>query len=405
MGNTECCLSYDSILLEETALTNEGTHDDGMSRCYRCFRPKRLCYCDLIPSVENLTQVLILQHRRESFHPFNTARIVRQSLRRCELIVDHNARLANRFESLTLSPRVGLLYPGDDARLLTELTESEMPEQLVVLDGTWHHAKTLMRDIPSLHTLPRYKLASSTPGQYRIRREPNEFALSTLEATVQALRAIEPHTDGFEKLMAVFHQMIETQLGQSKTVARVNTKRRRGSANIPRLLSDPESNIVVAYGDQPLGGSSRDHRQAGKLAPIYWTAKRLDSGETFQCAIESDSPFTEEFLKHLRMNRDVFAAAVSVEVFQQQWMKFLRPQDRVVVYHKNTARMLQQVDASFAPAVILKSIQLDKTQKRSTLDEFLKSEGIATTPDSDSRASQRLANAVAYVEYLKRHLK
>ena len=119
-----------------------------MPRCFRCFRPAELCFCESIPAVNNRTDVLILQHRRERFHPFNTARIVHQSLERCRLLVDHTVELASRFAAITLSENVGLLYPGNEAPLLTELPPSERPDQLVILDGTWHHAKNLVRDIP-----------------------------------------------------------------------------------------------------------------------------------------------------------------------------------------------------------------------------------------------------------------
>ena len=71
-----------------------------------------------IPSVDNRTEVLILQHRRERFHPFNTARIVHRSLRNSTMLADHVPGIAAR---LTIGPRAGLLYPGTDATLLTEV--------------------------------------------------------------------------------------------------------------------------------------------------------------------------------------------------------------------------------------------------------------------------------------------
>ena len=37
------------------------------------------CFCEAIPQIDNRTDVLILQHVGERFHPFNTARIVQKS--------------------------------------------------------------------------------------------------------------------------------------------------------------------------------------------------------------------------------------------------------------------------------------------------------------------------------------
>ncbi|QDU28118.1 DTW domain protein [Anatilimnocola aggregata] len=177
-------------------------------RCYGCFRPVYDCFCAAIPTIDNTTEVLILQHRQERFHPFNTARIVRQALRNSALLIDRPRQLANR---LKLKPGAVLLYPGPDAQLLTS-DFAERPEQLVILDGTWHHAKTLMRDIPALQSLPRYQLAPSAPSRYRIRLEPSNEYLSTVEATVAALRVLEPQTSGLEQLLQAFDRMVEQQL-------------------------------------------------------------------------------------------------------------------------------------------------------------------------------------------------
>ena len=85
----------------------------------------QLCYCASIPSIPNRTAVLMLQHRRESFHPFNTARIVSRALQKSQLMVGHNKNLNERFESVSLSQRAGLLFPGEDAKILENLSHLE----------------------------------------------------------------------------------------------------------------------------------------------------------------------------------------------------------------------------------------------------------------------------------------
>ena len=132
------------------------------ARCYECYRPTELCFCDQIPSIANRTQILILQHVKERFHAFNTARIVRKALQNCELIVDQTARLAKR--PFPFLPSTGILYPGDESILLSDLPEHQRPDQLVVLDGTWHHSKTFMKQIPVLQKLPRFRLEPAAPS-------------------------------------------------------------------------------------------------------------------------------------------------------------------------------------------------------------------------------------------------
>jgi len=369
-------------------------------RCVRCFRPQELCFCAAIPTIDNQTELLIVQHRRERFHAFNSARIVHQSLQRCRLLVDHTPELATRFASMPLSDRAGLLYPGADARLLAELPSNERPDQLIILDGTWSHAKTLMRDLPRLQMLPRYRLAPTSPGRYRIRREPNAQALSTLEATVAALRLLEPGTVGLDRLLEAFTQMIDDQIGHPQSNWRQNRRRRRGVTNVPRCLLGDLSNIVVAYGEQERGGPG-EQKDASLRLPVYWVAERLGSGEVFQCAIESESVQDEEFLNRLRLQREDFRDAVSIEIFRRRWKSFLGPSDRVVVYHQSTARLLRNIDAALVPSMILKSVKVDPQCGRGTLDDVVRSLGIEADIGSDSRALGRLANAIALVRYLQ----
>ncbi|EKJ98983.1 DTW domain-containing protein [Rhodopirellula baltica SH28] len=370
---------------------------DEPKRCHACFRPRSLCFCELIPKVANQTDVLIMQHRRERSHPFNTARIVGQSLQKCRVMVAYNHELAERFATMPLSEGVGLLYPGDNAKLLSDLSPDERPKQLVVIDGTWHHAKTLFRDIPRLQTLPRYRLAPSQPGRYRIRREPNEHALSTLEATVAALSAIEPTTPGFDRLLDVFDRMIADQIGHAKSNWRLNENRRRGSANVPRVLTEDLSKIVVAYGEQERGNTD-DAATADphSPAPLFWNAVRMGAGEFFRCAIQSESLTDESFMRRLRLTPEELQPLVTVDEFRERWRTFVRPDDRVATFHRSTSKLLEDIGADFSPSIVLKSINLNPQTKESDP----RTPTILSDQTSNSRPLRRLAWAVRFVEEL-----
>ena len=104
-------------------------------RCVKCFRPSSECYCQAIPSIENRTEFLIVQHSRERDHPFNTARMVREALSKSKLIFGTTESLSKKH--LPIQPRAGLLYPSSNAKTLSDLLPAEKPEQLVIVDGTW----------------------------------------------------------------------------------------------------------------------------------------------------------------------------------------------------------------------------------------------------------------------------
>ncbi len=373
---------------------SEDRHRD---RCYGCFRPKEACFCSKIPSIDNRTDILILQHVRERFHPFNTARIVRRALNHSRLIVEQTERLLRM--SLPIGPRAGVLYPGPEARILSEVPASERPDQLVIVDGTWHHAKTLIRDVPALHNLPRFGIAPAAPGRYRIRREPTATSLSTLEATVEALRELEPETEGLDELLGAFDAMIEGQLAhpRSQFIPRSDRRRNRTSCGVPRVLVQQLEHVVVAYGESPYGGPGT--KPTGS-APVYWVAERLGTGEAFARTIQPEIALNDKFLGHLELSVQDFSGALSLEEFRREWADFLNPTDTVAVYSQGTARLLAGAGADHAKCLVLKSVPL---RFCGTLEDVLAKEGLTSpSPRHPGRAGKRLANAIALARHLSK---
>ncbi|MGB7327202.1 MAG: tRNA-uridine aminocarboxypropyltransferase [Rubripirellula sp.] len=366
-------------------------------RCVRCFRPMDRCYCDSVPSVDNQTDVLILQHRREREHPFNTARIVNMALNRCRLLVNHTPVMARQFADTKLHANAAVLYPGDSVPLIGDLAPSDRPTQLVVLDGTWHHTKTLMRDIPGLSSLPRVRLAPPQPGQYRIRREPNDHALSTLEAVVAALQQNEPESvavrQQLDQLMAAFHAMVDQQLECPKSNWRANKRRTVGAPNTPRALLGSQDNIVVVYGEQEQG----DYRSTGDqirpkhpAKPVYWMAQRMGSGETFEMAIENECLHDPYFADRLQLSASQIQSAVSVDRFRDRWQQFLRPSDILVVHHAGLAKLININQLCDHSCLVLKAINAPDPESFTSV-----------VPINETRAAQRLANAIRLTRALR----
>jgi len=371
------------------------TNTPNSNRCFLCFRPIADCHCDEIPSIDNQTSVLILQHLRERSHPFNTARMVNQALQQCVLIADYTGPLADR--RLPLAPGAGVLYPTEGAELIGPDTQLS---QLVILDGTWHQAKTMMRDIPALQQLPRYRLNPAQPGQYRIRREPDAISLSTVEATVAALQTLEPDTPGWDALLKAFDSMVARQLKHPKATNgwRKNTKRSGGGHSIPRLLTQDHDRLVVVYGEAAF---ARNAKKSTPRSPVFWVAQRVGTGEQFVAPINAGSPLTPEFIRLLELKAEHFAAALSPDEFCQAWSEFLRPHDTLVAYNPSTLRLLRCIGADTPKCIPLKPIRWNNDHQYSQLSDLLKGEQIEPPPPSlPGRAGQRLANALAVVNRL-----
>lgn len=366
-------------------------------RCYGCFRPVETCFCAEIPRICNRTSLLILQHLGERSHPFNTARIVQRAMRDCRVVTEHNRRFAA--ERLGISDHAGLLYPRAEAPLLADVPPAERPQQLVVVDGTWHQAKTIVRDVPQLRGLPCFRLSPATPGEYRIRREPSADSLSTLEAIVAALRALEPETAGLDQLVLAFRKMIDDHLAHrgSFEAWRRKTHRTARPRHVPQLLLSGADQLVIAYGE----ATPRKPGQRVEPTPLSWVAERLDSSDRFSERIRPPALPSPAAMNHMRLSAGDFSSASTPEEFAGRWQNFLRPGDTLVVYHQRTSRLLTAVDAQLPRCLVLKSMFRQWRKGFRSLEELLQAEGLSLPPGAGSRADQRLEMAVGLVNRLR----
>jgi len=193
---------------------------DHRATCYRCFKPQICCICASIEPVGNETSLTILQHPRERFHPVGTARIARLALARVRMVSCAPWTDTGSLRS-ELPPQTALLYPSTQARDLATVPTVERPQHLIVVDGTWFHARKIYEAHRWLHDLPHVRLTPSEPSRYRIRRAPDVRYLSTIEAIAEALRILEPATDGIDGLLDSFAAMVDRQAAYTAPLASV----------------------------------------------------------------------------------------------------------------------------------------------------------------------------------------
>ena len=383
-------------------------------RCTKCFRTPELCYCESIGSIENRTEILILQHRRERMHPFNTARIVNRTLKNSRLICERNEELAQM--ALPIRSNAGLLYPSKDATLLTEVSAEQRPQQLIVLDGTWHHAKTLYRDIAGLQKLPKYRLAPTKPGNYRIRMEPNATSLSTLEAVCAALKQLEPETENTDALMTAFDCMIEKQLSHPESVysGLAIKPQKIPNANIPKSLTHPERNIVLAFGEaKPVDyvelkswNELNRKKSTSRDPPVYWCAHRLGGTsrqDRFSCFLEGGRDLAAKFYQFMDLKPNDFEHAVSASSFSARWQQFIRNDDLLLIYNHNALQMIRNCGISASQHLTVNGINFDPLKKHKTIEAFVThSGGELSRPMFKGRAGRRLATMTSLIQVLSK---
>lgn len=370
--------------------------------CLRCEKPRVTCVCDRVPRVPNRTRVVVLQHPRERVHPVGTARLARLGLENARVEVVWDAGRVTAERPPWVSGRAGVLYPSRGARDLATVPAGERPSELVVIDGTWHTARTLHRDKTWLHALPHYRLSPTAPSRYRIRREPERDHVSTVEAIVEALRLLEPETPGLDALLAAFDSMIDEQLAFMRDrpgVPRVRTARPKASRRTPRALVEDYTRLVVAYGE-----SARPDPR-GERALVQWAAVHVASGRTFERFLVA--PFglpSARHLAHMELTEESFAGAIPLARFREDWRAFLAgcgSASVVAAWNQSTLDLLAAALAAPASRAAIKCAYRSNPHGGGSLEDVGASEGLDPVPlPFQGRAARRLGLTLAMARRL-----
>jgi len=187
--------------------------------CDTCRRPRVVCLCPWLVTVQHTTPVVVLRHPTEARHALNTAKLLGHMGTRCQVIDGEEFASADILEP---GHTALLLFPGESSRLLSGMLSERdpsdpddaplpmhLPLQLIVLDGTWSKARRILHSNPWLGELPqlRVELGSS---RYLLRKPAPEGG-STLEAVVAALGLIEGSPERFEPFLTALDQLVQFQ--------------------------------------------------------------------------------------------------------------------------------------------------------------------------------------------------
>jgi DTW domain-containing protein len=387
-------------------MSHDGVIEIGGARpfCYRCHKAEVTCICARVPRVRNRTHVHLVQHPRERFHPIGTARIARLGLDNVALDVIHDRGEAR---PPSLPESTALLYPGDDARDLDTLTAAERPAALVVVDGTWANARTVVRDTAWLRELPRYRLRPPA-SRYRLRREPSADSVSTIEAVVAALRILEPETTGLTDLLGAFDAMIDHQLAiiaERRAGKRKPTSRRvRGSLGI--LLGAPERLVLVAGEAAPSPPTSP--RRGRERLVLQWAARRLATGELFEQIVRPPAARFPSIhhLEHMGLTTSVVGSGGTATELHEAWRAFLRPSDVIVGWTQGALALLSAMNGPATPTIQLKSLYCSRTHRPSgDLEALAERLGVAVAPSTlRGRAGRTIAQLEAVLDHFARSL-
>lgn len=190
--------------------------------------------------------------------PVNTARLALLSLSRARLIegiaFQENPVVRSLLDQ---GDKVGLLFPSASAKELSEAPPGI--ETLMILDGTWREARKMIHLSPILREFPHFAFVPEKQSNYRIRKEPEEGFISTIEAVVQALRTLEKAPNRYGELLELFDRMVDRQIDFHRMNDRPGRRsnRREDTFHLGHLRTllfqtSPEERIhaVTELGDQ-----------------------------------------------------------------------------------------------------------------------------------------------------------
>lgn len=360
-----------------------------------------MCLCPHLPRVPTRTALHILQHPRESKHPFGTARLVGLSLPNAQVHVVCGGLAGDLQCRLELPDDAAVLYPHADAVDLASMPAAEHPSTLVVLDATWAHARRLYKHNPWLQRLRHVRLHPERPSNYRIRKEPRPDFVSTLEAIVGALRIVEPETPGVDTLLASFDHMIDRQLGHLDVVpqhGRHKQKRQRPSRRLSPLLEAPD--LLVVYGESALIGGVAD----GERELLQWTAVRVDDGEVFEVLLRPRLGGPRYLhLGHLRIDAAALDGGVDLDEARRRFAAFAGGRPALAAWTGSTLDYGEGLGVADWPRVLLKVAWCNlRNRSAGVLEQVLAAEGLAAPPlGLHGRAQHRLANALAVARWLR----
>ena len=182
--------------------------------------------CAHIHAIETQTKFIVLMHPKEFKKTKNgTGHLTHLSLLNSELFMGINFSDHARINEIIASHESFILYPSAHAINLSHenpLAEKPLhvkkPMAIFLIDSTWACSLKMMRESTNLHGLSHISFDATKRSEFKIKEQPLEYCLSTIESTLTVLELLSKWKietiaqTKFEAFLTPFHAMIEYQL-------------------------------------------------------------------------------------------------------------------------------------------------------------------------------------------------
>jgi len=192
-------------------------------KCYICFRPESSCMCKHINSFGTNTKFVILMHPKEFKKVKNgTGHLTHLCLENSKLFVGEDFTKHEEINNIISTCRAFVLYPSKDALNISHnslhVEDNTKDTAIFIIDSTWSCATSLLRKSKNIAKLPCISFDSNKLSQFKIKEQPAEYCLSTMESTLRVLELLnEQGIENIDKknldnFLNPFHEMIKYQI-------------------------------------------------------------------------------------------------------------------------------------------------------------------------------------------------
>ena len=212
--------------------------------CPHCLKPRALCVCEGITRIDNKVSLLILQHPQEQDRELGTARLTALHFMDALLKIGLSWPSLTKILGRPIDPqRWAILYlgsvkaaavlPDRDIVVLNKKGDAvdhqdsalREIEGIILLDGTWSQAKALWWRNAWMLKCKRVVLGPKRPSRYgKLRREPRNDGLSTIEAAAMLLARLEHKPEIETALHASFERLL-ARYGETRPISEAMRRR------------------------------------------------------------------------------------------------------------------------------------------------------------------------------------
>ncbi|MBC7792996.1 MAG: DTW domain-containing protein [Clostridia bacterium] len=194
-------------------------------RCAICARLAKICVCHDAEPMQLRTRLCVVAHVLELEKTTNTGWVAARMVAGSEVLVHgrrFNSEDALIRDEIASEPdftgwRPMVLFPTENAALLTPALADGLPVTLIIPDGTWAQARRMHNRIPWMAALPHVTLPhTDRRSGYLLRTSDRENRVSTMEAIAIALGILESQAAESE-MLRIFQLLVRRTMAARGT--------------------------------------------------------------------------------------------------------------------------------------------------------------------------------------------